>query len=153
ATHPARLYAGDCDALGEVVAELSDVALPVGDPVGQATAIQVEQSFSTAAVSLDAAIDGGNAVAVFAAAPDASSPVACGEIGGVNDHDGAIVIGLHEMNGSGLSGIAYLAYNALDPATTTDVSIFLVQGLVPATTQPTSTPTTAPTLSPTVAPA
>jgi hypothetical protein len=151
----ARLYAGDCDALGDVVAELTDVALPVGDPVGQATAIQVEESRSTAAVSLDNAIDGGNAVAVFAATPDPSALVACGEIGGVNDHDGAIVIGLREMNGSGLSGIAVLAYNALDPATTTDVSIFLAQGLVPAATQPTSspTPTPSPTLSPTVAPA
>ncbi len=45
-SHAARLYDGDCDNLGNAVVDLTPVVAPTGDPFGQASAIQVEESLS-----------------------------------------------------------------------------------------------------------
>jgi hypothetical protein len=50
--------------------------------------------------------------------------IACGDIGGVLDELGGFVIALTERNGSGYSGVAYLA--AEDELGRTNVSVFVV---------------------------
>ncbi|MEA2584804.1 MAG: hypothetical protein QOF33_2889, partial [Thermomicrobiales bacterium] len=50
--------------------------------------------------------------------------IACGDIGGVVDANGQLVVGLAEVNDSGFTGIAFLAPNADDP-NSTDVSTFI----------------------------
>lgn len=124
----AAVYAGSCATLGDVVAPLPTIIAPQGPAVGQPTAIEAAAMATTVAIPLDLLIDQPHAVAVRASeAPDAWV-VACGDIGGVDNDDGQLVIGLREVGASGVTGITYLAYNAADGAQT-DVSIFLAEGL------------------------
>jgi hypothetical protein len=130
------LHAGDCDAIGDEVATLSDVLPEDGDVVGDEKAIPAELSVTKGALFfLDAAIDEGMALVVY---EDASTdtPVACGDLGGVNTHDGMLPIGLGEIDDSGIVGTAVLSYNAADESTT-DVTIVISADLLP---KPTETP-------------
>ncbi|MGI8483609.1 MAG: hypothetical protein ACR2OU_05045 [Thermomicrobiales bacterium] len=121
----ARIYAGSCwNALGSVTAELTPVTMAQGEPVGQASGVEAETSHSTVNVLLDDIVDGPSAVAVFFSSDPNAGLAACGDIGGVNDHDGELVIGLREVNNSGHSGVARLAHNA-DDTSQTDVTIHL----------------------------
>ncbi|MGC4193134.1 MAG: hypothetical protein QM589_18460 [Thermomicrobiales bacterium] len=121
----AQIVSGNCaTGLGEVIANLSPVAMAQGEPVGQASAVEAASSYSTVAVGLDGIIDGPSAVVVYASgAPDAAM-IACGDVGGVNDQDGELIVVLRPVNGSGFAGMARLAYNSTDSAMT-DVTIYL----------------------------
>lgn len=127
--HPAHIHSGTCDSLGDVVAPLTDIAAPEGDASGPASAIPVESSLTTIDLPLQDIIDGGHAVNVHLSADEIGTYIACGDIGGVvNDEeiDGGkeLTIGLHEMNGSGYAGVAWLGER--DGKTLVNVDLFQV---------------------------
>ena len=130
APHPAHIHVGTVDAPGEVVIPLSDVSgefLVDGEPtagaaVGQTTAVATQGSVTTADVSLTAIIEGGHVVMVHESAEAIDVYVAGGDIGGTMTGANDLVVGLKELNESGLSGIAILHDNGDE---TTTVSIYL----------------------------
>ncbi len=128
--HPAHIHLGTVDAPGEVVLPLSDVSdaflvdgeSSAGDAVGQATAVAAIGSVTTADVALSAIIEGGHVLMVHESAEEIDVYVACGDVGGTMMGDSDLVIGVKELNESGLSGIAILHDNGDD---TTTVSVYL----------------------------
>jgi hypothetical protein len=140
---PAQVRAGGCGAALDKKAgtPLNDVLAPHGDSFGQSQAATAESSFTTIAVSLDDLLAADHAV-VVTRSPDEPEVIACGEIGGGLTDVGALVVGLREQNGSGFAGVAVLAANVTDPATT-DVSLFLAAGLVVGAAPAIATPAAA----------
>jgi hypothetical protein len=127
-SRPAMIHAGTCDDLGPVDVVLADVLTPRGPAVGLASGIEAASGSTTVAYSLDVLIDEPHAIVVRAAAVNGAPVLVCGDVGGVDNDDGALVVGLSEVDDSGFVGIAYLAYNAVD-GSRTDVSVFLAEGL------------------------
>jgi plastocyanin len=124
AGRPAHIHTGDCVNLGDIVAPLTDLSEPAGQEEGQADrAIAAESSFTNVPLTLDAMLAADHAVNVHLSADQIGTYIACGEIGGVRDANGALTIGLRELNDSGFTGIAFLA-PAADGAST-DVSVFI----------------------------
>lgn len=124
--HPAGIYTGSCENLGQLAAPLGTLTAPVGDHLGQATAAIAATSIADVDILLDNLLAEPYAIAVFdSGAPDADL-IACGDLGAVADGDGQAAIGLLEMNDSGFTGIAYLATYANGPHPTA-VSLFLFE--------------------------
>ncbi len=121
---PVHIHAGDCVDLGEVVAPLTDLTVPIGEGVGQADeATRVESSFTTVPLSLDAILAADHAINAHLSAESIDTYLACGEIGGVIDINGALIVGLREQNNAGYTGIAFLQPNI--DGVSTDVSVFI----------------------------
>jgi hypothetical protein len=122
---PAHIHTGTCDEIGEVVAPLTDLTGATGgDRVGQARrAIPAESSFTSVPLTLDAILGADHVVNVHLSAEEIDTYIACGEVGGVLSPEGAVIIGLRELNNSGFTGIAYLAPGA--DGASTDVSAFV----------------------------
>ena len=124
APRPAHIHVGTCNEVGEVVAPLTDLTGATGDRVGQARrAITAESSYTAVPMTLDAILGADHVVNVHLSAEEIGTYIACGEIGGSLTPEGAVIIGLSEMDNSGFTGIAYLA-PAADGAST-DVSAFV----------------------------
>jgi hypothetical protein len=126
---PAHIHTGTCREVGEVVAPLTDLTGATGgDRVGQARrAIPAESSFTSVPMTLDAILGADHLVNVHLSAEEIDTYIACGEIGGMLTPEGAVIIGLRELNDSGFTGIAYLA-PGVDGAST-DVSVFVAPTL------------------------
>lgn len=122
---PAHIHAGDCVDLGEVLYPLTDLTFPLGEGAGQADeAVRAESSFTLAVpATLDALLAADHAINVHLSAEEIGTYLACGEIGGVVDLNGQLVLGLREMSSSGYTGIAFLFPNA--DGVSTDVSVFI----------------------------
>ena len=122
---PAHIHTGTCREVGEVVAPLTDLTGAAGgDRVGQARrAISAESSFTSVPLALDAILGDDHVVNVHLSADEIETYIACGEIGGMLTPEGAVIIGLRELNNSGFTGIAYLAPGA--DGASTDVSVFV----------------------------
>jgi len=126
AGRPAHIHSGNCVDLGDVVAPLTDLTEPAGQAEGQAKrAMAAESSFTNVPLTLDAILADDHAINVHLSADQIDTYIACGEIGGVRDANGALTIGLRELNNSGFTGIAFLA-PAADGAST-DVSVFIAR--------------------------
>lgn len=125
----ARLYVGACDAAvwTDPIDELNAVAVPSGDPVGAADAVQVAVSSSTIGGSLNDLLATGHVLVVFDD-EESDTAVACGSLGGQQEDNGALAIGLREIDDSGITGVAYLAPGET-PETVTNVSMFLLDNL------------------------
>jgi hypothetical protein len=125
APRPAHIHTGTCDEVGEVVAPLTDLGGAIGgDRVGQARrAIPAQSSFTSVPLTLDAILGADHVVNVHLSAEEIDTYIACGEIGGRLSPEGAVIIGLRELNRSGFTGIAYLAPGA--DGASTDVSAFV----------------------------
>ena len=121
---PVHIHSGDCVDLGEVVYPLNDLTRPVGEAAGQADkATAAESSFTVVPVTLADLLAANYAINVHLSAAEISTYLACGELGGVVDANGALVVGLREQSNSGYTGIAYLIP---DPdGVSTDVSVFI----------------------------
>jgi hypothetical protein len=121
---PVHIHSGDCATLGEVVFPLNDLTLPVGEGAGQADeATAAESSFTTVPTTLDALLAADFAINVHLSADEIDTYLACGEIGGVVDLNGVLIIGLRESSNSGFTGIAFLS-PALD-GVSSEVSVFI----------------------------
>jgi hypothetical protein len=125
ASRPGHIHTGTCDEVGEVVGPLENLTAPVGDTVGQASAMVAQTSFTNVPLTLDQVLAEDHVVNLHLSDEEIAVYIACGEIGGVLDANGALVIGLGETDGSGFSGIAYLAPGA--DGASIDVSVFLVE--------------------------
>jgi hypothetical protein len=121
---PAHIHTGDCVELGDVVVPLTDLTAPVGEGAGQADeASPAESSFTNVPMTLDAILGADHAINVHLSAEQIDTYIACGELGGVVDASGALVVGLREQTDSGYTGIAFLAPGA--DGASTDVSVFI----------------------------
>ena len=121
---PVHIHTGDCAQLGEVVYPLTDLVAPVGVGGGQADeAAQAESSFSTVPVTLETLLAGDHAINAHLSADEIGTYIACGEIGGVLDVNGALIVGLRESSDSGFTGIAFLA--PAGDGVSTNVSVFI----------------------------
>jgi uncharacterized cupredoxin-like copper-binding protein len=132
ASHPAHIHNGTCASLGDVVQPLSNVsdqALNNGTPtagemVGSASAIPVLSSVTTVQMAFQDIIDGEHAINVHESDEAIQNYVACGDVGGTQIGDTALLFGIAELNGSGLSGVASLNDNGDG---TTTVYVYLTQ--------------------------
>jgi hypothetical protein len=124
---PAHIHTGTCDEIGEVVAPLTNLTGATGsDRVGQARrAIPAESSFTSVPLTLDAILGADHVVNVHLSEEEIGTYIACGEVGGMLTPEGAVIIGLRELNDSNFTGIAYLAPGA--DGASTDVSAFVAQ--------------------------
>lgn len=124
AARPVHIHAGSCAELGDVVAPLNDLTAPTGAGAGQAdSAFQAESSSTNVPLPLDAILGGDHAINVHLSADEIGTYIACGDIGGALEANGALVIGLAEDSDSGFTGIAYLGPGA--DGASTDVSVFI----------------------------
>lgn len=124
--HPAEIRVGSCAGAGDVVAPLSNVATPAGDPLGVAGAMPVAQSATVVALPLADLLSASHMVVVYASPRQADVPVACGDVGGVLSADGTLAVGLNAVNGSKLDGVAYFAPTPAGDATV--VTLLLMGG-------------------------
>ncbi|MDF3042579.1 MAG: hypothetical protein K0Q71_5285 [Thermomicrobiales bacterium] len=94
------LHAGSCDALGEPVLNLREATYPIGEFVGQPSAVVAETTFTRVPILLGDLLAQPYAINVAQSfdAPDVS--IACGDIGGIVDEIGGYVIALPQRNGS-----------------------------------------------------
>ncbi len=123
-TRPAHIHSGNCVELGDVVVPLTDLTAPVTEGVGQADrATPAESSFTNVPMTLDAILGADHAINVHLSAERIDTYIACGELGGVVDAGGALVVGLREESDSGYTGIAFLSPGA--DGASTDVSVFI----------------------------
>ena len=123
-SRPAHIHSGNCVELGDVVLPLNDLTAPVSDSVGQADrATPAESSFTTVPMTLDAILAADHAINVHLSAERIDTYIACGELGGIVDASGALVVGLREESDSGYTGIAFLSPGA--DGASTDVSVFI----------------------------
>ncbi len=121
---PAHIHSGNCVELGDVVVPLTDLTAPVSEGVGQADrATPAESSFTNVPMTLDAILGADHAINVHLSAERIDTYIACGELGGVLDAGGTLVIGLREESDSGYTGIAFLSPGA--DGASTDVSVFI----------------------------
>lgn len=124
APRPAHIHSGNCDELGDVVAPLVDLTGAQGEGQGQARrASAAESSFTNVPLPLDAILGADHAINVHLSAEEIDTYVACGEIGGTLTPEGALIVGLRELNDSGFTGVAFL--NPAADGVSTDVSVFI----------------------------
>jgi hypothetical protein len=126
APRPAHIHAGNCNELGDVVAPLVDLTGGQGDNLGQSRrAIPAESSYTNVPLPLDAILGADHAINVHLSADEIETYIACGEIGGSLTAQGALIVGLGELNDSGFTGVAFLAPGA--DGASTDVSVFIAE--------------------------
>jgi hypothetical protein len=116
------VLSGPCEEPGETIASLTALETPEGEAQGQGAAIEAESSYTTVPIPLESLLTGETNITVLLSNEASETAVACGEIGGVLSEGGSLVVKLSERNGSGFSGIAFLAPG--DPGTT-GASVFL----------------------------
>ncbi len=116
---PVYLYAGSCDDLGEIQWPLNSLMSPEGEDGGSSDTDRTEYSFTAnVPISTELMLVGEYAINVHASGEDLDNVIACGNIGGVADSVGTLVIGLREQNGSDVTGIAVLSPSPADAAMT-----------------------------------
>lgn len=121
----AGIHAGGCDEIGQVMSPLLAPATATGEPQGSSDYEPAANSFSTVDASLTRLTSEDRAVVV---SETGGNVLACGGIGGPLTEAGALVIGLAPAQGSGVSGVAFLAPSA--DGVQTDISLFLTGGTV-----------------------
>ncbi len=122
---PVHIHSGTCEELGDVVQPLTDLTAPQGDRVGLRRADLAETSFTNVPLTLDAILAEDHAINAHLSSEEIGTYIACGNIGGVLNENGALVIGLSEDSNSGYTGIAFLGPGA--DGASTDVSVFIAQ--------------------------
>lgn len=117
--HPAHIHSGTCEALGDVVYPLTDIASPA-EMTGAASAVPVKTSTTSVAASLTDIMAGEHAINIHESAENIGNYIACGAVGGAMMGDVDLVVGLAALNDSYVSGIATLHDNG-DGTTTVNV--------------------------------
>jgi hypothetical protein len=117
-THPAHIHEGTCDELDP------NPLFPLENPT-QIEDSMVAHSMTTVDVSLDDILAAPHAVNVHESPENAANYVACGNIEGPVV-DGTLIIGLNQLNDSGIAGVSVLEEN---DAGGTDVHVYIVYDL------------------------
>ena len=120
---PIQLVTGSCSEPGALVLDLLEATYPVGDPVGSASSVVAETSFTRAPVLLADLMAAPHAITIAESFDAPGSTITCGNIGGIPDELGGFVIGLTPQNDSGYAGTIFMA--ADDANGTTNISVFL----------------------------
>lgn len=123
----ARIVAGTCADIGDLVAELGVVQPGQGDVVGVVDTTPVAQGFGLAAAPFSSLISAPHAITVNEDEEAGGAAIACGGIGGRLTDTGALVVTLDDPGSGATSGVAVLAPGLEDPETT-GVSVFLAIG-------------------------
>ncbi len=139
---PSHIHTGDCDELGPVVQPLNNLNAPGQEVIGNDEAVVAEAAFTNIPLSLDEMVASDHSVKVHLSREQIDVYLACGDIGGTLAEDGALIVGLKELDGSGYTGIAYLRPL---PNGTTDTSVIIAK-VIPRSVGPTaaSAPASAP---------
>lgn len=120
---PVQLITGSCSEPGDLVLDLLEATYPVGEPVGSASSVVAETSFTRAPVLLADLMAAPHAITVAESFDAPGSAIACADLGGIPDELGGFVIGLTPQNASGYAGAIFMA--ADDANGTTNISVFL----------------------------
>lgn len=137
AGRPALIHDGSCERLGEVAYPLNPVgagvmtgaamedvpAMAIGDPVGAKTALPIEIGQIVLDAPIAEIVAAPRAVNVQISETEYGTYVACGDVGGALN-GGTLAFGLHELHGSGFSGVVVL--QGTDDGTL--VTVYLGQG-------------------------
>src|SRR5215217_3006747 len=127
--HPAHIHVGTCDALDPnptfPLTDVTSAPAASGDETDGATAIPVERSVTTVDAAVEDLRTGGYAINIHQSADDIGTYIACGNLSGVTDDSGALVVGLGELNDSGHSGVAILE----EQGEQTNVTVYLTEQL------------------------
>src|SRR5215207_11691211 len=86
---PSHIHSGACDEPGEVVQPLNSLTVPVGAVSGNSDAVIAEAAFTSIPQPLDQLLAEDHALKVHLSADQIQTYLACGEIGGAADADGA----------------------------------------------------------------
>lgn len=123
---PSHVHSGDCDEPGPIIQPLTSLAVPSDDVGGNDEAVVAEAAFSSIPQTLDELLAEDHAIKVHLSKERIEVYLACGDLGGAVDANGALIVGLKELDGSGWTGIAYL-----QPAGngTTSVSVMIAKVL------------------------
>lgn len=131
--HPAHIHLGTCSDLDPnptfPLTDVAPVSAESGAEADSAAAIPVERSVTTVDATLEDLRTGGYAINIHRSADDIGTYIACGNLSGVVDDSGALVVGLGELNDSGYSGVAILT----EQGEQTNVSVYLTEALSDAT--------------------
>jgi uncharacterized cupredoxin-like copper-binding protein len=106
---PSHIHDGDCDELGQIIQPLTALTVPVGQVSGNKDAVVAEAAFTVIPQSLDELLATDHALKVHLSKEQIQIYLACGDIGGTVDANGALIVGMKELDNSGYTGIAYLA--------------------------------------------
>jgi plastocyanin len=121
--HPAHIHLGTCDELDpNPTFPLTDNA--PGALLDDAVAIPVERSLTTVEATVEDLRTGGYAINVHQSRDDIGTYIACGSLSGTLDDNGALIVGLGELNDSGHSGVAVLT----EQEGQTEVTVYLTAG-------------------------
>jgi hypothetical protein len=123
---PSHIHSGGCDELGPVVQPLTFLSVPEGEVLGSGDAVIAEAAFTNIAQPLDEFLAEEHALKVHLSREQIEIYLACGDIGGTVDANGALIVGMKELDDSGYAGIAYLAPG---PAGGTDISVMIARVL------------------------
>jgi plastocyanin len=121
---PSHIHSGDCDELGEVIQPLTSLTVPGGETLGNADGVVAEAAFTSIPQTLDELLAEDHALKVHLSKDQIQTYLACGDIGGTLDANGALIVGMKEQDGSGYAGIAYIAPGANGQ---TSVSVMIAQ--------------------------
>lgn len=123
---PSHIHTGDCDELGPVVQPLNNLTAPGTEVIGNDEAVVAEAAFTNIPLSLEEMVATDHAIKVHLSRERIETYLACGDIGGTLALDGALIVGLKELDNSGYTGIAYLRPL---PDGTTDTSVIIARVL------------------------
>jgi hypothetical protein len=122
---PIYIYAGSCAELGDVQWPLNNLTSPDGEDGGSNDADRTEYSFTAnVPLTIDQMLSGEYAINVHESGEKFENSLSCGNIGGVPDGVGTLVIGLRELDRTGVTGIAVLSPSPADTSMTY-VSVFI----------------------------
>ena len=91
---PSHIHVGDCDELGEVIQPLNSLTVPSGEVLGNSDAVVAEAAFTTIEIPLSELVASDHALKVHLSADQIQTYLACGDIGGALDADGALIVGI-----------------------------------------------------------
>jgi hypothetical protein len=137
---PSHIHDGDCDEPGEVIQPLTSLTVPSGPVAGNSDAVVAEAAFTSIPQTLDELLAEDHSLKVHLSREQIEIYLACGDIGGALDADGALIVGMKELDGSGYTGIAYLVPAANG---TTSVSVMIAKVLPGAPGAAAATPAAA----------
>jgi hypothetical protein len=123
-TYPSAIVAGPCEQRGDARIELNSLIVPTGNSTGAGETTIASSSYTVVGATLETLASTQLAIIIWD--PTGDCVVACGEIGGPLDRNGALSIGLRPVESSGYSGIAYLAPIVSNPSQT-GISVFLAE--------------------------
>src|SRR5215213_11667422 len=106
---PSHIHDGDCDEPGQIIQPLTALTVPAGQVSGNSDAVVAEAAFTVIPQSLDELLATDHALKVHLSKAQIQIYLACGDIGGMVDANGALIVGMKELDSSGYTGIAYLA--------------------------------------------